>query len=181
MMAIPGRDKIYQEAIASRSTLLAAVRKDMAASSQGAPGPSSGLQRQCSPGSANDAGMTRNCAWYFSSRGAGIPTSTREPLWQETVVLDISEFGRTARENGDRGTDHGHGNVHWVLGGQVYGDWRGLAGHALHQDQDLPLATDFRSVLALVLHKHPASNMAIGHYVPPNFSPDYQHIQGPLT
>ncbi|MEJ2439543.1 MAG: DUF1501 domain-containing protein [Gammaproteobacteria bacterium] len=104
------------------------------------------------------------------------------PLWQDSVVLVISEFGQTARENGDRGTDHAHGNVHWVLGGKIhggriYGDWRGLAEHALPQQWDLPVTTDFLSVIDLVLHKYLATNKAIRHHVLPDFTPDYQHIQ----
>src|SRR5262249_12138015 len=52
--------------------------------------------------------------------------------WNDTLVVVISEFGRTVKENGDGGTDHGHGNVIWlagghVRGGRVYGDWPGLA------------------------------------------------------
>ncbi|HWB48159.1 MAG TPA: DUF1501 domain-containing protein [Stellaceae bacterium] len=79
--------------------------------------------------------------------------------WDDTVVAVISEFGRTVRENGNRGTDHGHGNVIWVLGGKVnggkvYGDWPGLAGAQLYQGRDLAVTTDFRHPLALILQRH---------------------------
>ena len=62
--------------------------------------------------------------------------------WNDTVVIVLSEFGRTVRENGDGGTDHGHGNVIWVLGGgvrggRVYGDWPGLETTQLYQGRDL--------------------------------------------
>ena len=62
--------------------------------------------------------------------------------WTDTLVVVISEFGRTVHENGNRGTDHGHGNVIWVLGGKVnggrvYGDWPGLAAAQLYQGRDL--------------------------------------------
>jgi uncharacterized protein (DUF1501 family) len=75
------------------------------------------------------------------------------------VVVVMSEFGRTARENGTGGTDHGHGNVMWVLGGKVnggrvYGDWQGLEDAALNEGRDLPVTTDFRSVLAQVAERH---------------------------
>jgi uncharacterized protein (DUF1501 family) len=79
--------------------------------------------------------------------------------WQDTVVVVISEFGRTVHENGDGGTDHGHGNVMWVLGGgvrggRVYGDWPGLSSAALYQGRDLAVTTDYRSVLAAVTGRH---------------------------
>jgi uncharacterized protein (DUF1501 family) len=79
--------------------------------------------------------------------------------WDDTVVVVLSEFGRAVRENGDGGTDHGHGNVIWVLGGavqggRVYGEWPGLAAEALYEGRDLAVTTDFRSVLAAVLGRH---------------------------
>jgi len=81
------------------------------------------------------------------------------PDWRDTVIVVLSEFGRTVRENGDGGTDHGHGNVIWVLGGsvrggQVYGDWPGLASAALYEGRDLAVTTDFRSVLTAVAARH---------------------------
>jgi uncharacterized protein (DUF1501 family) len=79
--------------------------------------------------------------------------------WNDTVVLVISEFGRTVHENGNRGTDHGHGNVIWVMGGRinggkVYGEWPGLGGAQLYQARDLAITTDYRHVLAAVLERH---------------------------
>ncbi len=74
-------------------------------------------------------------------------------LTAETVVVTMSEFGRTARENGTRGTDHGHANVMFVMGGavhggKVYGRWPGLANEQLYEQRDLALTTDFRQVMA---------------------------------
>jgi len=73
--------------------------------------------------------------------------------WNDTVVVVISEFGRTFRENGNRGTDHGHGSVYWVLGGSVKGGR--MAGeqvkveHAtLFQNRDYPVLTDYRALFA---------------------------------
>lgn len=70
----------------------------------------------------------------------------------DVTVVTMSEFGRTARENGTRGTDHGHGNVMFVLGGgvqggKVYGKWPGLEREQLYEGRDLDVTTDFRDVL----------------------------------
>ena len=72
---------------------------------------------------------------------------------EDVVVVTMSEFGRTARENGTRGTDHGHANVMFVMGGtvrggRVYGRWPGLAPEQLNEGRDLAVTTDFRQVLA---------------------------------
>jgi uncharacterized protein (DUF1501 family) len=78
---------------------------------------------------------------------------------QDVVVVTMSEFGRTARENGDRGTDHGHANCMFVMGGavkggQVYGKWPGLAKEQLYEGRDLALTTDFRDVLGELVARH---------------------------
>jgi uncharacterized protein (DUF1501 family) len=75
------------------------------------------------------------------------------------VVVTMSEFGRTAKENGNRGTDHGHANCMFVMGGDVkggsvYGKWPGLNDHQLNDGRDLALTTDFRSVVGEILTKH---------------------------
>ncbi|HUI34727.1 MAG TPA: DUF1501 domain-containing protein [Stellaceae bacterium] len=79
--------------------------------------------------------------------------------WSDTVLAVISEFGRTVHENGNGGTDHGHGNVIWVMGGpvkggKVYGQWPGLAAAQLYQQRDLAITTDFRHPLATIVEKH---------------------------
>jgi len=78
---------------------------------------------------------------------------------EDTVVVTMSEFGRTARENGNRGTDHGHANVMFVMGGpvrggKVYGRWPGLGQSQLYEGRDLALTTDFRQVLGEVVVRH---------------------------
>jgi uncharacterized protein (DUF1501 family) len=80
-------------------------------------------------------------------------------MWADTVVIVLSEFGRTVNENGDAGTDHGHGNVMWVLGGKVrggrvYGEWPGLAAASLYEGRDLAVTTDYRAVLTAVIARH---------------------------
>jgi uncharacterized protein (DUF1501 family) len=80
-------------------------------------------------------------------------------LAEDTVIVTMSEFGRTARENGNRGTDHGHANVMFVLGGdvrggRVYGRWPGLDQSQLNEGRDLALTTDFRRVLGEAVARH---------------------------
>ena len=80
-------------------------------------------------------------------------------LREDVVVVTMSEFGRTAKENGTRGTDHGHANVMFVMGGpvkggKVYGKWPGLADHELYEKRDLAVTTDFRAVLGEVVSNH---------------------------
>lgn len=78
---------------------------------------------------------------------------------QEVVIVTMSEFGRTVRENGTAGTDHGHANCMFVMGGgvkggQVYGKWPGLEREQLYEARDLALTTDFRTVYSEVISKH---------------------------
>jgi len=78
---------------------------------------------------------------------------------QDVVVLTMSEFGRAVAENGNRGTDHGHGNAMMIIGGpvrggKVYGRWPGLAQEQRYDGRDLSVTTDFRSVFAEVVHGH---------------------------
>ncbi len=81
------------------------------------------------------------------------------PTFQKTTIMVISEFGRTVKENGNGGTDHGHGNFIWLLGGKInggkmYGRWNGIKQNELFEGRDLPVTTDFRSVIASVIQEH---------------------------
>ena len=80
------------------------------------------------------------------------------PAWRDTVVVTISEFGRTFRENGDRGTDHGHGSAYWVLGGginggRILGEQVKVEQPNLFQNRDYPVLTDYRSLFAGLLQR----------------------------
>ena len=80
------------------------------------------------------------------------------PAWRDTVVVTISEFGRTFRENGDRGTDHGHGSAYWVLGGginggRILGEQVKIEQATLFQNRDFPVLTDYRSMFAGLLQR----------------------------
>ena len=81
------------------------------------------------------------------------------PVWNDTVIVAATEFGRTVRINGTAGTDHGTGTVAFLLGGAVKGgrviaDWPGLSEKALYEGRDLKPTTDLRSVLKPVLNEH---------------------------
>jgi uncharacterized protein (DUF1501 family) len=74
------------------------------------------------------------------------------PAWDRTVVYVLSEFGRTFRENGTHGTDHGHGSVHWMLGGGIRGGRLGgeqvaVTPQSLNQNRDFPVLTEYRAAL----------------------------------
>lgn len=95
------------------------------------------------------------------SLGEGLATLAHglKPIFADTVIVVMSEFGRTVRENGNKGTDHGYGNAMWLLGGavrggNVYGEWVGLDQSALYQNRDLPVTTDFREVFSSILQQH---------------------------
>src|SRR5207302_8321001 len=81
------------------------------------------------------------------------------PAWRETVVVLVTEFGRTARINGTQGTDHGTGTVALLIGGALKGgrviaDWPGLKASDLYENRDLKPTTDLRAVLKGVLRDH---------------------------
>lgn len=94
------------------------------------------------------------------------------PLLDNTSIVVMSEFGRTAAQNVNNGTDHGHGNVMFVLGGgisggKVYGRWGGLDAAALYEGRDLPATTDFRSVASSILKEQMGlSRSALAHIFP---------------
>jgi len=83
---------------------------------------------------------------------AGYAEEIGPGAWTNTLVVVISEFGRTFRENGDRGTDHGHGTVYWVLGGavkggRIAGEQVRITAATLFQNRDYPVLADYRSLL----------------------------------
>jgi uncharacterized protein (DUF1501 family) len=98
-------------------------------------------------------------------RGLAALQTALGPAWNETLVIVVSEFGRTFRENGDHGTDHGHGSIYWVLGGSVKGGR--IAGPQvavtqanLFQDRDWPVLTDYRALIGGLLRKGYGLNQA---------------------
>jgi uncharacterized protein (DUF1501 family) len=95
---------------------------------------------------------------------------------QDIAVVTMSEFGRTARENGNRGTDHGHANCMFVMGsdvkgGKVYGKWPGLEREQLYEGRDLALTTDFRDVLGELVSRHSGNPSLQGVF--PGYDPKF--------
>ena len=102
----------------------------------------------------NQGGAQGYLANRLDELGQGLAAFAQEmgPAWRGTTVVVISEFGRTFRQNGNRGTDHGHGTVYWVLGGSVRGNR--VAGEqvraeqsTLFQNRDYPVLNEYRAVL----------------------------------
>ncbi|HEV2386039.1 MAG TPA: DUF1501 domain-containing protein [Candidatus Acidoferrales bacterium] len=109
----------------------------------------------------NEGGVVGQLGNLLRDLGQGLAAFAADmgPRMQDVVFVSMSEFGRTAHENGNRGTDHGHGNYMFVMGGpvkggKVYGRWPGLAPDRLNQDRDLKVTTDYRAILSEILTRH---------------------------
>jgi uncharacterized protein (DUF1501 family) len=94
---------------------------------------------------------------------------------QDVVLVTMSEFGRTAKENGSRGTDHGHANSMFVMGGavkggKVYGKWPGMQRDQLYEGRDLAVTTDFRDVLGELVSRHMGNPLVGGVF--PGYKPN---------
>ena len=110
---------------------------------------------------ANEAGAEGQFAGRLAALDQGLATLKQElgPVWSDTAVLLVTEFGRTAAINGTRGTDHGTATAALLVGGAVAGgrviaDWPGLSARALYEGRDLAPTLDLRSVLKGVLQEH---------------------------
>jgi uncharacterized protein (DUF1501 family) len=103
----------------------------------------------------NQGGAQGQLASLLTSLGQGLAAFAAQmgTLWDRTVVVVLSEFGRTFRENGTHGTDHGHGSVHWILGGAVQGgriagEQLAVTQQTLNQNRDFPVLNEYRALLA---------------------------------
>ncbi len=110
---------------------------------------------------ANQGGSSGRIAGNLQKLAEGIVAFYRDPgdRMEDVILLTLSKFGRTVKENGYHGTDHGHANIIFVLGvkvqgGKVYGRWPGLEPELLYEGRDPELTTDYRHVCDDVLHHH---------------------------
>jgi uncharacterized protein (DUF1501 family) len=180
-----GNDKYastYRQAQAARKEMMSSLDEEMRMADGGAPLPNGFPDDAARLGSlmrnnprvqfafmalggwdthANQGASTGQLANRLTPLGQGLAVLAQRlgPLFDDTAIVVMSEFGRTVRQNGNEGTDHGHGNVMWILGGtiaggKVYGDWQGLGEARLYEGRDVPVTTDFRSVLARILEGH---------------------------
>jgi uncharacterized protein (DUF1501 family) len=108
----------------------------------------------------NEGAAQGQLAALLESLGQGLAAFAQQmgAAWNRTVVVVLSEFGRTFRENGTRGTDHGHGSVHWVLGGAIAGGRIGgeqiaVTPETLNQNRDFPVLTEYRAMLGGVFKR----------------------------
>ena len=110
---------------------------------------------------AAEGGVQGQLAGRLREFGGGLAAFHRDlgDRMRDVVVVTLTEFGRTVRENGNRGTDHGHASVSFVMGGgvrggRVHGRWPGLGDGDLYEGRDLAVTTDFRDLLGEVLSGH---------------------------
>ena len=169
----------YRDGEAARKTLLAELTEEMTMADKGAPSPvgfadeAQKLGRLIARDSTikvaflalggwdthiNQGSVSGQLPNRLKALGETLATFVQAlgTTYSNTVILVMSEFGRTVHENGNTGTDHGHGNVMWVMGGdvrggKVYGQWPGLSGNELYEGRDLAVTTDFRAVISAVL------------------------------
>lgn len=107
---------------------------------------------------ANQPAQLQNLLTQFGGALAAFHRDMGDSM-EDVAVVTMSEFGRTAKENGARGTDHGHANVMFafgggIQGGKIYGDWPGLEPEQLYEQRDLAVTTDFRDVLSELVTVH---------------------------
>ena len=109
----------------------------------------------------NEGGVQGQLSNLLRDLGQGIAAFHQDmgDRMGDVVFVSMSEFGRTAHENGNRGTDHGHANCMFVMGGdvkggKVYTRWPGMGEGQLHDGRDLAVTTDYRSVLGEIMTKH---------------------------
>ena len=117
------------------------------------------------------------------SRGVAALAQDLGDRMRDTVILTMSEFGRAVAENGSRGTDHGHGNAMFVIGGavkggQVYGKWPGLGVNDRFEGRDLAVTTDFREVFSEVVIKHMGADGPAAARVFPGYALRTNNVRG---
>ncbi len=135
----------------------------------------------------NEGGATGQIANRLADFSAGIAALVQDlgDRMADTVILTMSEFGRAVAENGNRGTDHGHGNAMLVIGGgvkggEVYGTWPGLRVADRFEGRDLTITTDFRDVFGEVVMRHLGANEMTAARVFPGYGVKPRQFRGIL-
>jgi uncharacterized protein (DUF1501 family) len=173
---------IYMEALKSRKEMLKIFKAEHEEANQGAANPTS-LQFTCQllailmardptmqvafldvggwDTHTNQGSIKGTLADHLTKLSGALMTLVKglKEIYQDTLIIVLSEFGRTLKENDNRGTDHGYGNVMWALGGgvdggKIYGTWPGLSQDSLYQQRDLAITTDIRHALSNLLKPH---------------------------
>ena len=187
---------LYKNGVASREELLSAVNYEQKMANNGAPLPYGFAGDATQLASAvlgdprielafidlggwdthfNQGASEGQLANHLKPLGEGLANLATglKSIYANTTIMVVSEFGRTVHENGDDGTDHGHGNVMWLMGGPIKGEkvythqWKNLADENLYQNRDLNVTTDFRSVISSVLKVHfKATDQQLAHVFP---------------
>ncbi len=193
----------YREGRSAREQLLKELDAEMEAANQGAPLPKgfAGEARQLASllvrdsriqlafmalggwdTHINQGGVTGLLANRLTPLAEGLAVLVERlgEVYRDTTIVVMSEFGRTVHENGNGGTDHGYGNVIWLLGGaiqggKVYGKWPGLAKSELFEQRDLKVTTDFREVISPILSSQFQLNSDQMRQVFPNFTPSQSY------
>ena len=196
----PALNKLYEQATAARADMIRDLDKEMVASARGAPGAAGFAEETAKVADmikadpriqlvfmdvggwdthVNQGNSKGQLANRLKNLGDGLAALAEGlgPAWDDTAVVVMSEFGRTVAENGNAGTDHGHGNVAWVLGGRVkggkvWGRWPGLEEAQLYENRDLKVTTDFRSILGrLAAAQFDLDDKRIAQFIP-GYRPD---------
>ena len=190
----------FQQAVSARSEMVADLQAEMTDSARGAPNSDAfmNMSEKVAHMLRHDSQMQLvfmdvggwdthiaqgnakgQLAGKLEKFGQGLDTLIRGlgPAYANTAILILSEFGRTVAENGNKGTDHGHGNVAWLLGGKVqggkvYGRWPGLEHEQLWQGRDLAVTTDFRAIIGGVVGRHFGLSNATVQSVISDYQPD---------
>ena len=202
-----GNDQLsqtYREGRMARQTLMADLEAEMREANHGAPLPNSfaGNAERFGRVMARDSSIQLmflglggwdthvnqgssqgQLAGRLKSLGEGLVSFTKGlgAAYQDTAIIVMSEFGRTVHENGNGGTDHGHGNVMWILGGnikggKVYGQWPGLGKAQLYEGRDVAVTSDFREAIASVLQGHLQLDNTKISQIFPNYTPNHNIV-----
>jgi uncharacterized protein (DUF1501 family) len=200
---------LYKQALSARDTEMQDLQSEMASANQGAPNTDAfvtestkvaamirrdpriqlvfmdvgGWDTHVSQGNGKGGQLANR----LDKLGQGLAAMAQNlgDEYRNTAILVMSEFGRTVAQNGNAGTDHGHGNVAWLMGGsvsggKVYSRWPGLNPNQLWEGRDLAVTTDFRSVIGAVI----AGQFGVDDERMAQIIPDYRadrNLQGLIT